>query len=84
MCKTIIQQDLIARNKKIKKQGYDKKTYPKLVLNKLKVMGNSTSIYTYWAPSSKKFLKKVPTYMWPMFTHKCPCAPICGPNVNYE
>jgi hypothetical protein len=28
------------------KQGYDKKMYPKLVLNKLKVMGNSTSIYT--------------------------------------
>jgi hypothetical protein len=28
------------------KQGYDKKMYPKLMLNKLKVMGNSTSIYT--------------------------------------
>ncbi len=27
-------------------QGYDKKTYPKLLLNKLKVMGNLTSIYT--------------------------------------
>jgi hypothetical protein len=27
-------------------KGYDKKLYPKLVLNKLKVMGNSTSIYT--------------------------------------
>jgi hypothetical protein len=33
-------------------QGYDKKTYPKLVLNKLKVMKNSTSIYTHLAPSS--------------------------------
>ncbi len=29
------------------KQGQDKKTYQKLVLNKLKTMGNSTSIYTY-------------------------------------
>jgi hypothetical protein len=47
------------------KQGYDKKTYPKLLLNTLKVMGNSTFIYTYWAPSSKK---------WPMFIHVHPCA----------
>jgi len=39
-----------------KKQGYDKKTYQKLVLNILKVMGNSTLIYTHWAPSSRKFL----------------------------
>jgi hypothetical protein len=29
--------------------------YPKLVLNILKVMKNSTSIYTHWAPSLKKF-----------------------------
>jgi hypothetical protein len=28
-------------------QGYDKKTYPKLRLNILKVMGNFTFIYTY-------------------------------------
>jgi hypothetical protein len=28
-------------------QGYDKKAHPKLVLSKLKVMGNSTFIYTY-------------------------------------
>ncbi len=27
-------------------KGCDKKTYPKLMLNKLKVMGGSTSIYT--------------------------------------
>jgi hypothetical protein len=38
------------------KQGYDKKTYQKLVLNILKVMGNSTLIYTHWAPSLRKFL----------------------------
>jgi hypothetical protein len=42
------------------KRGYDKKTYSKLMLNTVKVMGNSTSIYTYWALSSKK---------WPMLTH---------------
>jgi hypothetical protein len=29
------------------KQGCDKKTYPKLVLNRLKIMGNSTFIYTH-------------------------------------
>jgi len=38
------------------KQGYDQKKNPKLVFNKLKVMKNSTSIYTHWAPSSRKFL----------------------------
>jgi ATP adenylyltransferase/5',5'''-P-1,P-4-tetraphosphate phosphorylase II len=32
------------------KQGY----HPKLLLNKLKVMKNSTLTYTHWAPSSKK------------------------------
>ncbi len=37
--------------------------YPKLVFNKLKVMGNSTSIYTHWAPNSRKFPKKFSTYM---------------------
>ncbi len=46
-----------------------KKTYSKLVLNILKIMGNCTSIYTPWAFSSKKFFKKLPFYMWPMFTH---------------
>jgi hypothetical protein len=30
-----------------KKQGYDKKMYPKLMLNILKVMVNFTFIYTY-------------------------------------
>jgi len=28
------------------KKGYDKKVYPKLVLNKLKIMGGPTLIYT--------------------------------------
>jgi hypothetical protein len=36
------------------KKKYDKKTYPKLMLNRLKVMENSISIYTHWAPSSLK------------------------------
>ncbi len=40
------------------KQCYDKKMYSKLVLKKLKVMGNFTSIYASWAPSSRKFFKK--------------------------
>ncbi len=50
-------------------QGYDKKTYPKLLLNILKVMEKFTFIYTPWAPNLKKFFKKLPIYMWPMFTH---------------
>jgi acid phosphatase class B len=48
---------LQGRNKT--KQGYDKKMYPKLVLNKLKVIGNLIFIYTHWALSSKKFSKNV-------------------------
>jgi hypothetical protein len=60
MCKTKIQQDFIAKKKE---QNYDKKTYPKLMLNKLKVMGNLTFIYTNWAPSSKEKFKKLPIYM---------------------
>jgi len=62
--------------KKETKQGYDKKTYPKLVLNRLKVMRNSSSIYIPWALNSRKFLKEFPIYIWPMFTYLCPCAPM--------
>jgi hypothetical protein len=47
------------------------------MLNKLKVVGNFPFIYTPWAPSSKKFLKKFPIYMWFMFTHVRPYAPMC-------
>jgi hypothetical protein len=72
--KTKIQQDFIPKHKQIR---FDKKTYPKLMLNKLKVMGNSTSIYTPWAPNIRKFIKKLPIYMWPMFIHMCQCAPMC-------
>jgi len=31
------------------KQGYEKKLYPKLALNRLKVMRDFTYIYTHWA-----------------------------------
>jgi hypothetical protein len=44
-------------------------TYPKLMLNKLKVMRNFTYIYTLWASSSRKFIKKLPIYMWPKCAH---------------
>jgi hypothetical protein len=47
MCKTRIQHDFITRNKFFKNQTCDKKTYSKLVLNILKVMEYSTSIYTH-------------------------------------
>jgi len=43
------------------KQGYDKK--PKTNVEHIKVMGNSTSTYTNWAPSSRKFFKKLPICM---------------------
>jgi hypothetical protein len=35
-----------------------------------KVMENY--IYIYWAHSSRKFLKKFSTYMWPIFTQLWP------------
>jgi hypothetical protein len=50
-------------------QDHDKDTYPKLILNKLNVMWDSTFIYFYWAPSLQKFFKKLSTYTWPTFTH---------------
>jgi hypothetical protein len=51
------------------KQSYDKKTYPKLMLNKLKVMGNFTFIYTYWALTQRSFSKN--------FKFTCdPCSPM--------
>jgi hypothetical protein len=53
-----IQQDIITK-KKQKQNKVMIKTYPKLVLNKLKVMEISTFIYTFWAPSSKKFFRKL-------------------------
>jgi len=55
--------------KKTKQNNNNKKMYPKLLLNKLKVMKNPTFIYTHWTPSSKKFFKKLSIYMWPMRIH---------------
>jgi hypothetical protein len=63
MCKIIFQWNFIAITIKKTKQGYDKRMYPKLVLNKLKAMDNFTAIYIHWAPSSKKFPMKLSTYM---------------------
>jgi hypothetical protein len=50
------------------------------VLNKLTVMGNSTSIYTPWAPTQASFSKN--------FQSTCgPCSSTCAnvhPCMNYE
>jgi hypothetical protein len=52
------------------KQNNDKKMYLKLMLNKLKVMGNFTFIYTYSALTQKTFSKN--------FKLTCgPCSPMC-------
>jgi len=40
-------------NKTRTKQSYTR-TYPKLMLNILEVIGNPISIYTYWAPLGEK------------------------------
>jgi hypothetical protein len=55
MCEIRIQQDFITRKERKIEQGYEKKTDSKLMLKRLKVMGNSTSIYTYWALAQISF-----------------------------
>jgi hypothetical protein len=59
------------------KKNYSVKLCIRLVLNKLNVMKNYIFIYNLWASTSKKFIKKLPIYMWPMFTH-------VRQSVNYE
>jgi len=54
-------------------QIYDKKMYPKLMLNILKVMGILPLF------NSMNFFKKLLIYMWPMFTHVHISVPMCGP-----
>jgi hypothetical protein len=48
------------KNETKTEQDYDKKMYPKLVLNILKVIKSPTSIYTLWGPNS---------LWWPMIIH---------------
>ncbi len=55
-------------------QSCDKKIYPRLMLNILKVIRNSTFIYTFWAPSSNKFFKKTSNLH---VINVRPCAFIC-------
>jgi hypothetical protein len=50
--------------------------YQKLMLNRLKIMGNPTSIYTNWACNSMKFFKKHPITCAPMCIMCGPCAPM--------
>ncbi len=70
MCKTRIQKDFIAKNKTKTEQCCDKKTYPKLVLNILKLIEGSTFIYTPWGPNFKKPPWKLHPHVWPcMFIH---------------
>ncbi len=42
------------KNETRKKQGYDKKAYPKLMLNRLKVIESPTFIYTPQGPNYNK------------------------------
>ncbi len=53
-------------------QGETKKKYPKLVLNKLKVIKCPTFIYNVWGPNSRKFSWKLCPHVWPMTTHVWP------------
>ncbi len=68
------------KNKIRIEQDHNKKMYPKLMLSRLKVIGNSTPIYTFWAHGSKKY------YFF--FQPTCgPCSFMCAhvyPYVNYK
>jgi len=60
-------------------QNHDKNTYPKLVLNKPKIMCDFTSTYTNWAPSSRKlFKKKFNLYV----AHVHLCSSMCDPCLS--
>jgi hypothetical protein len=72
-------------------QDHDKDTYSKLTLNTLKVMWDSTSIYTHWDLAQGSFLKNFQPTCDPCSPMCDPYAPICGPClfmwkliVNYE
>ncbi len=78
--RTKIQREKQESNKillqRINRTNYDKKTYPRLVLNKPKVMKIFAFIYTYWVLSSRNFQSTCG-----------PCSPTCThmhPCVNYE
>jgi hypothetical protein len=49
MCRMWMKKNFITKTW----QEHDKNMYPKLLLNKLKIMWDSNFIYTRWAPSSK-------------------------------
>jgi hypothetical protein len=61
---------------------WQKKIYPKLMLNKLKVKGILFLLYsldTYF-----KEIFQLPIHMWPIFTHVHLCVAHVHPCVNYE
>jgi hypothetical protein len=55
---------------------HNKDMYPKLVLNKLKIIWDSTFIYTHYVPNLEKLHKKLSAYLWPMFIHVQQCVVI--------
>jgi hypothetical protein len=54
------------KNETRTKQECDKKTYPKLVLKRLKGIKNHISIYTPWGSNSMKPSWKLCPHVWPM------------------
>jgi hypothetical protein len=85
MCEDVNAKGLYYKNMKKIEQDHDKNTYQELVLNKLNVICDSTSIYTHWAPNSNKLKnKKNSTYMWPMFTHVWLMSIHVGTNSELE
>jgi hypothetical protein len=75
MCKTIIQQDFIA---KINKTKLWQENISKSDVELTKSNGEFY-LYLYRLGIYFKEISQLPTHMWPMFTLVCLCAPMCGP-----
>ncbi len=54
---------------------------PKTNVEHIKSNGEFYFYYTHWTPISKKKFNKLPTHMWPMFSH---VWPICKLWMNYD
>jgi len=78
MCEDVNAKGLYYKNMIKIEQDHNKDTYQKLVLNRLNVMCNSTSIYTHWAPNSNKLKKKKfnlhVVHVQPCVAHVYPCG----------
>jgi hypothetical protein len=65
-------------------QDHNKYMYPKLMLNKLKIMWDSTSIYTHWHITQGSFFLNFQLTCDPYSTMCGPCPSMWKLIMNYE